>query len=108
MYDIFVSEPEFIQTPPSLIAAACICASAHGLKARSAETAAHDISALTACNPTTIQLLFRHIEKIVDKEVANLSTKENSKEVNYTNNELLDNPKYGQPETPADIQDIDF
>lgn len=76
--------------------------------------APNDICTLTNTDRNLLELYVRHIERIVDTEVQNLQTQKytienNTKSPVYQQNEqeLLDS-SYGQPETPTDLQDIDF
>lgn len=100
---VYFTEPEFIQTPPSLIASACICAAIRGLKSPSAHMAPRDICQLTYCDPISLELVARHIEQIVDKETAAMQTPTKTP-MHHSGNDILDS----QPETPTDVQDIDF
>lgn len=126
------SESLFMLTPPSLLAAACICAATQGIRAPSAAFALRDICRLTTSDPLDVELTVRHIEHVVAKETATLQQQQQqqalqqqqqqqqqeqakpSQKPSYNDTAATPTGKLqigivcdaGQPETPTDVQDV--
>lgn len=61
-----------MQTAPSILATACICAAVSGLNLRSAERALADLCAISRSDYTLAELMVCHIERVVANETAAL------------------------------------
>lgn len=105
---IFVSEPALIQTRPSLIASACICAAMRGLRMPSTNTAINDISNLLHINPETLEDLRRFVDQTVEKGIPKPTEKSTTPNSNACTDSGFESPKYGQPETPTEVEDVYF
>lgn len=53
---------------PSLLAAACVCAAAIGLKLVNNKSAIRDVCKLTETTPTEVEIMIQNIEIIIAKE----------------------------------------
>lgn len=102
------AEPSLIQSPPSLIASACICSAVRGLKQPFANDATRDICHLTRVDPINLELLIRFIDQQVEKVVPQAAEKQNHGTNKYPTNGEFDSPTYGQPETPTEVDSIYF
>jgi hypothetical protein len=108
-----ISEPEFIQSRPSLLAAASIGAAVRGLNSPSAATALASVCALTRVDPASAERVVRHIESVVASETASLQplpTAGNKVSSSSSSSGKLMSVAdgSGQPETPTDVQDVHF
>ncbi|GAB0097317.1 Cyclin [Sergentomyia squamirostris] len=70
LVSVCLTELVFMQTLPSVLAAACICAATRGINSPSARLALGDIVRLTCVDPLEVELAVRHIEVIVAKQTA--------------------------------------
>ncbi|KAJ9601043.1 hypothetical protein L9F63_000778, partial [Diploptera punctata] len=103
--------PEFIQTPPSLIATASICAAVRGLNSPSASIVMSSVCALTRVDPAAAEAVVHHIERVVESTASLQSLPPSHKITNTTTSSgklVSVADETGQPETPTDIQDIHF
>ncbi|XP_056642350.1 G1/S-specific cyclin-D2-like [Diorhabda sublineata] len=99
------TEPSLIQTPPSVIAAACISSAIRGLKLSSSEVALRDTCNMLNVNPRTVEFLVGVIDNAVSKVAPSLTpTTPESK----TTVQGYESPHYGQPETPTEVENIYF
>lgn len=110
-----VPEPEFIQSRPSVLAAASIGAAVRGLNSPSAASALTSVCLLTHVDPAAAEHVLCHIERVVASETASLQvlppTTNNSKVANSAScsAKLMSvADETGQPETPTDVQDVHF
>lgn len=123
------TETMFMQTIPSVLASACICAATRGINAPSAKFALRDVCRLTQADPLEVEFTVRHIENVVAKETAALQMQQQQaiKQQQYSScgsSAMLMVPtllppsgkltsgdggcEMGQPETPTDVQDVYF
>lgn len=99
------SEPSLIRTRPSVIAAACISSAVKGLKLSSTKEAINDICNMLNVDLPTIEYLVAVIDNAVAQVVApSISPIPPAKTVNQG----YESPKYGQPETPTEVENIYF
>lgn len=109
-----VPEPEFIQSRPSVLAAASIGAAVRGLNSPSAASALTSVCALTHVDPAAAEHVLCHIESVVALETASLQmlpTTNNNKVTSSAScsAKLMSvADETGQPETPTDVQDVHF
>ncbi|XP_066999557.1 G1/S-specific cyclin-D2 [Anabrus simplex] len=119
LVDLCYIEPEFIQSRPSLLAAASICAAVRGLNPACGSTVLTSVCALTRTEPKAVERIMRHIEVVLATEMASQqqqqaslgplpgklpsSTTPTTKVSNVT-----DADESRQPETPTDVQDVHF
>jgi hypothetical protein len=108
-----VTEPELIQSRPSVLATASISAAVRGLNSPSAAFALSSVCALTRVDPAVAEHVVRRIECVVATEVASLQIlpTANSKVTNSasSSSKLVSvADETGQPETPTDVQDVHF
>ncbi|GLH14093.1 G1/S-specific cyclin-E [Gryllus bimaculatus] len=126
-------EPEFIQSPPSLLAAASICAAVRGLHPGASthvlSSMARTVCAITRADPQATEAVIRHIERALAAEVANqqqqlppqaaplpgytpapgaaLQPTASAKMAGVVPEES-EVEEDRQPETPIDVQDVHF
>ncbi|XP_060531146.1 G1/S-specific cyclin-D2-like [Cylas formicarius] len=104
LVSICYTEPSLIQTPPSVIAAACINSAVRGLKLSCQSDAVQDVCRMLNVNVETLEYLVSVVDRLVEKVVPPAPTKgEPSKTVSG-----YESPKYGQPETPTEVENIYF
>ncbi|XP_059617725.1 G1/S-specific cyclin-D2-like [Phlebotomus argentipes] len=70
LVSVCLTELVFMRTPPSVLAAACICAATRGINSPSARLALGDIVRLIRVDPVEVELAVRHIEAIVATQAA--------------------------------------
>ncbi|XP_055682743.1 G1/S-specific cyclin-D2-like [Lutzomyia longipalpis] len=70
LVSVCLTELVFMRTPPSVLAAACICAATRGINSPSARLALGDLVRLTRVDPVEVEISVRHIEAIVAKQAA--------------------------------------
>ena len=110
----FVPEPEFIQSRPSVLAAASIGAAVRGLNPPSAASALTSVCALTHVDPAAAEHVLCHIESVVASESASLQTLPTANNNKVTSSASCSSKlmcvadETGQPETPTDVQDVHF
>ncbi|KAF5296228.1 hypothetical protein FQA39_LY12565 [Lamprigera yunnana] len=109
LVSICYTEPALIQVTPSLIASACICAAMRGLRMPSTNTATIDICNLLNIDLENLENLRVFIDEAVEKGTPTLADKPSD----YSNSVMCTNagfesPKYGQPETPLEVENVYF
>lgn len=119
-----------MQIAPSLLASACICAATRGVNAPSAPFALRDVCRLTQVDPLDVEFTVRHIEAVVAKETAaiqkqqqqqqqlQLQQQQCQKQYMMADSVLMSGKEMSvdddlicdltQPETPTDVQDVEF
>ncbi|XP_023709754.1 G1/S-specific cyclin-D2 [Cryptotermes secundus] len=108
------TEPEFIQSRPSVLAAASIGAAVRGLNPPSAASALTSVCALTHVDPAAAEHVLCHIESVVASESASLQTLPTANNNKVTSSASCSSKlmcvadETGQPETPTDVQDVHF
>ncbi|KYB28107.1 G1/S-specific cyclin-D2 [Tribolium castaneum] len=102
LVSICYTEPSLVQTPPSAIAAACICSAVRGLKLSSSTAATSDVCSMVSIESETLEVLVAIVDNAVDKVVPKTPEKP-SKTV-----EGFESPQYPQPETPTEVENIYF
>ncbi|KAK5643839.1 hypothetical protein RI129_007684 [Pyrocoelia pectoralis] len=109
LVSICYTEPALIQVAPSLIASACICAAMRGLRMSSTTAATNDICSLLNVDPESLENLRIFIDQAVEKGMPTSPQKVNVyPNSNSCSNAAFESPKYGQPETPPDVENIYF
>jgi hypothetical protein len=109
-----VSEPELIQSRPSLLATASICAAIRGLNSPSAATALTSVCALTRVDPAAAEHVVHHIERVVALETASVqavptaATNKVSSSTASSGKLMSVADETSQPETPTDVHDVYF
>ncbi|CAH1159615.1 unnamed protein product [Phaedon cochleariae] len=103
LVSICYTEPSLIQTPPSVIAAACISSAVRGLKLSSTEVALHDICRALNVSPRTVEFLVGLIDKAVSKVAPPTPERTETNAVRG-----YESPRYGQPETPTEVENVYF
>lgn len=63
-----------MQTAPSLLATACVCAAVRGLNLPSSQYALADLCAVSRADITLAELMVCHIERVIANETASLQT----------------------------------
>ncbi|RZC43144.1 hypothetical protein BDFB_002587 [Asbolus verrucosus] len=101
-YDVTSSEPSLVQTPPSAIAAACICSAVRGLKLTSANVATRDVCSMISLDIETLEVLVGIVDGAVEKVVPKTPEKKVKSVEGY------ESPQYSQPETPTEVENIYF
>uniref|UniRef100_A0A6P7GFV0 G1/S-specific cyclin-D2-like n=1 Tax=Diabrotica virgifera virgifera TaxID=50390 RepID=A0A6P7GFV0_DIAVI len=99
---ICYTEPNLIQTPPSVIAASCISSAVRGLKLMFSEIAIRDVCSLLNVNPQAVEV----VVAVIDSAVAKVLPKSTTPEPNTVQG--YESPQYGQPETPTEVENIEF
>ncbi|XP_026475933.1 G1/S-specific cyclin-D1-like [Ctenocephalides felis] len=74
LVSVCCTEPEFMQTAPSLLATACVCAAVRGLNLPSSQCALADLCAVSRADITLAELMVCHIERVIANETASLQT----------------------------------
>jgi hypothetical protein len=113
MYDFFFTEPELIQSRPSLLATASISAAVRGLNSPSAATVLTSVCAMTRVDPAAAEHVVRHIERVVASETASLqplptTSNKVASSASSSAKVMSGAEETGQPETPTDVQDVHF
>ncbi|KAG5882106.1 hypothetical protein JTB14_016869 [Gonioctena quinquepunctata] len=103
LVSICYTEPSLIQTPPSVIAAACLCSAVRGLKLSATQEAGKDICKMLNVSVETIEYLVGVIDSAVAKVAPPTPEKMETKTV-----QGYESPQYGQPETPTEVENIYF
>lgn len=101
---LLISEPSLIRTRPSVIAAACISSAVRGLKLSSTELAMNDICNMLNIDMGTIDFLVA----VIDNAVAQVVAPPQPTQPEKTVSQGYESPKYGQPETPTEVENIYF
>ncbi|CAG9761950.1 unnamed protein product [Ceutorhynchus assimilis] len=107
LVSICSTEPSLIQTPPSVVAAACLSSAVQGLKLPCQRAAMNEICKMLNVDVDQIDLLINIVDNVVEKvanpEAANQKAKEPTKKpAGY------ESPGYGQPETPTEVENVYF
>ncbi|CAH1985169.1 unnamed protein product [Acanthoscelides obtectus] len=103
------AEPSLIQTPPSVIAAACIASAVRGLKLTTADAAVRE-----TCSMLNIALRsVEYLVSVIDSAVASMASPQvqqqmKEHEKNASSQQGYESPQYGQPETPTEVESIYF
>lgn len=105
LLSIAYTEPALIQTPPSMIAAACLTSAIRGLKLPSTELAVSEICQLVNIDPIALEVLIRIVDSAVEKVVPRTPELPENK---CSTTQGFESPKYGQPETPTEVDNIYF
>lgn len=110
-----VAVTQFIHTPPSVIASACVAAAAQGLNVGSSVT--ENICTLTNCSADTVKSTMVVIEGQLEREMSKFKSLGTAKGPTATAastpatkhvSSQDDDDMNRQPETPTDIQEIHF
>lgn len=70
LFSLSLLEYAFMQSLPSVLASACVCAATRGINSPSARRALGDVVRLTRVDPLEVEFAVRHIEIIVAKQAA--------------------------------------
>lgn len=76
----------------------------------SSHIATRDICMLTKVEPISLEILIRFVDQAVEKVTHPTSHDEraHTPTTKYVTNDEFDSPKYGQPETPTEVENIYF
>ncbi|KAF0295468.1 G1/S-specific cyclin-D1 [Amphibalanus amphitrite] len=108
------TEVEFLETRPSLVAGASVCAAVAGMKLASAEETVPQVAACLRLEPDQVRRLMSRIEEMVQSEMASAQVNAvtaGAKHAVSAASKQQPQPaeeECCQPETPTDIQDILF
>ncbi|XP_018326730.1 G1/S-specific cyclin-D2-like [Agrilus planipennis] len=108
LVSICYTEPSLVQTPPSLIAAACICSAIRGLKLSSDNQATRDVCYILNLDPISLELLVRFVDQIVEKVVPQKPKPNPNDTAKGVSNNGFESPNYKQPETPTEVENVYF
>ncbi|XP_065158427.1 G1/S-specific cyclin-D2-like [Atheta coriaria] len=104
---VFYTETNSIQTPPSLIAAACITSAYRGLKLPVPLIVTVDICASTGVEQSMLENLVQFVDQIVEGAVVQTPEPRATQDKYVTSGEF-ESPTYGQPETPTEVDNVYF
>ncbi|KAL1509207.1 hypothetical protein ABEB36_003980 [Hypothenemus hampei] len=107
LVSICSTEPSLIQTPPSVIAAACLSSAVRGLKFPGQRAAMNEICKLLNVDVEQIELLINVVDNVVEK-VANPEGADQKSGQSLKKAEGYESPGYGQPETPTEVENVYF
>lgn len=82
-----------------------------GLRMPSADAAVNDICSLLHIESTGLDLLSRYIDRIVEKSSSSKQPEKSSTSSSSSSqcsDSGYDSPKYGQPETPTEVENVYF
>ncbi|KAK4887266.1 hypothetical protein RN001_003537 [Aquatica leii] len=109
LVSICYTEPALIQVTPSLIASACICAAMRGLRMSSTDNATMDICNLLNIDLENLESLRIFIDQAVERGIPSTTEKTSTyPNPNSCSNSAFESPKYGQPETPPEVENVHF
>lgn len=78
----------------------------------SSDIATRDICRLTQVDPISLEILIRFVDRAVEKVThPQTDDDERTEQTSITKcvtNDQFDSPKYGQPETPTEVENIYF
>lgn len=78
-----------MQSLPSVLASACVCAATRGINSPSARRALGDVVRLTRADPLEVEFAVRHIEIIVAKQAAAMQQQHQEQlKLQYQSNKL--------------------
>lgn len=103
LISVCYTECDFLLVPPSLIAVACIMAATRGLQVRGADVS--ELCSWTSAPPAAAELAARHVERVLARETA--PTPRALAHSHHAKTPPSLEP-YTLPETPTDVQDIQF
>ncbi|KAK9870141.1 hypothetical protein WA026_006233 [Henosepilachna vigintioctopunctata] len=104
MPQISYEEPALIQTPPSMIVAACLTSALRGLKLPSTRQAILDICSMVGIDIMALEILVRLIDHAVEKVVPRSEPVPENK----VPTQGYESPQYGQPNTPTEVDNVYF
>ena len=108
-----VTEVEFLETPPSLVAGASVCAAVAGMKLASAEQTVPQVAACLRLQPDQLRRLMGRIEEMVQSEMASAQVNAVTAGAKHavsaaSKQQPAPSAQCYQPETPTDVQDVLF
>lgn len=105
------AEYAFMQSLPSVLASACVCAATRGINSPSARRALGDVVRLTRADPLEVEFAVRHIEIIVAKQAAAMQQQHQEQlKMQYQSNKLPTtcSTEVYQSGTGSDFKDVYF
>ena len=109
-----VAEVEFLETRPSLVAGASVCAAVAGMKLASADESVPQVAACLRLDPAELRRLMARIEEMVQSEMASAQVNAVNSGAKHTvtaaskQQPSPSEPACCQPETPTHVQDVLF
>lgn len=70
--------------------------------------ATRDICMMTKVDPISLEILIRFIDQAVEKVTHQAPDRAQVPPTKYVTSDEFDSPKYGQPETPTEVENIYF
>nr|CAH7753111.1 unnamed protein product [Callosobruchus chinensis] len=108
LVSICYTEPSLIQTPPSVISAACIASAARGLKLTSADAAVLETCAMLNVALRSVEYLVTVIDGAVASMASPQQPQKQEEQKTVSTQQGYESPQYGQPETPTEVESIYF